>query len=269
MVSKEHRLTTSPPLAGKCVLITRPPAQAPDLAVLLEAEGASVITLSSISIEPVEDASALDAALQSLARYHWAIFTSVNGVRAVGECLARLGLGWGAFKSARIAAIGPATAEALRAAGVAPDLVPGEYVAEAIAQGIGEVRGQRVLLARADIAREALAVELRRKGAEVDEIAAYRTVVRPPDPAALARALAEQPDVITFTSSSTVRGFVASLGVANPAEALRGVVVACIGPITAQTAREAGLTPQIVAETYTMPGLVQAIIAHYADAAQR
>ncbi|HEY7122446.1 MAG TPA: uroporphyrinogen-III synthase [Ktedonobacterales bacterium] len=301
MVSQEHPPTASPPLAGKRVLITRPPAQAPDLAALLEAEGARVITLSSISIEPLEDASALDAALQALARYHWAIFTSVNGVHAVGERLAHLGLSWGVFKGIRVAAIGPATAEVLRVAGVVPDLVPGEYVAEAIAQGIGEVQGQRVLLARADIAREALATELRRKGAEVDEIAAYRTVVRPPDPEALARALAERPDVITFTSSSTVRGFVASLvsisserivgkrlshpsspgrvyqrrskkstdfasEQANPAEALRGVVVACIGPITAQTAREAGLAPQIVAETYTMPGLVQAITAFFAGA---
>jgi uroporphyrinogen III methyltransferase/synthase len=267
MLSQEHSPTVSSPLAGKCVLITRPPDQAPDLAALLEAEGARVITLSSISIEPVEDVSVLDAALQALARYRWAIFTSVNGVRAVGERLARLGLDWSLFQGVQVAAIGPATAAALHSVGIAPDFVPGEYVAEAIAEGIGDVQGQRILLARADIAREALAVELRRKGAEVDEIAAYRTVVRPPDAEALARALAERPDVITFTSSSTVRGFVASLAVANPAEALRGVTVACIGPITAQTAREAGLSPQIVAETYTMPGLVQAIINYYAGTA--
>jgi uroporphyrinogen III methyltransferase/synthase len=266
MINQDQRSATASPLAGKCVLITRPPAQAPDLAVLLEAEGARVITLSSISIEPVEDASALDAALHAVARYHWAIFTSVNGVRAVDERLADLGLSWSGLTGVRLAAIGPATAAALHAVGIAPEFVPGEYVAEAIAAGIGEVQGQRMLLLRADIAREALAVELRRKGAEVDEIAAYRTVVRPPDAEALARALAERPDVITFTSSSTVRGFVASLGQANPAEALRGVTVACIGPITAQTARQAGLTPQIVAETYTMSGLVQAIISFFAGA---
>ncbi len=267
MVNQQDRPPTSLPLAGKRVLITRPPAQAPALAALLEAEGARVITLSAIGIEPVEDASALDAALQNMARYQWAIFTSVNGVRAVGERLAHLGLDWETFTHVCIAAIGPATAAALQAVGIAPQFVPGEYVAEAIAEGIGDVQGRRVLLPRADIAREALAVELRRKGAEVDEIAAYRTVVRPPDAEALARALAEHPEVITFTSSSTVRGFVASLGGADPAEALRGVVVACIGPITAQTAREAGLSPQIVAETYTMPGLVQAIIRYFAYSA--
>jgi uroporphyrinogen III methyltransferase/synthase len=169
-----------------------------------------------------------------------------------------------AIQGCKLAAIGPATADALGAAGAAPAFVPTEYVAEAIAAGIGDVQGQRVLLPRADIAREALALALRRKGAEVEEIAAYRTVVRPPDAEALARALAERPDVVTFTSSSTVHGFVASLAGANPGDVLRGVAVACIGPITAQTARELGLTPQIVAETYTMPGLVQAIIAYYA-----
>jgi uroporphyrinogen III methyltransferase/synthase len=269
-----HQNTTSPlpsplPLAGKRVLITRPPAQAPDLAALLEAAGAEVLTLSSIGIEPLEDARVLDAALQRLTQkhYHWAIFTSVNGVRAVDERLAHLGLHWGAFQNAQRAAIGPATAAALRqATGNSPDLVPEEYIAEAIAAGISDVQGQRILLLRADIAREALAVELRRKGAEVDEIAAYRTVVRPPDAEALARALAARLDVITFTSSSTVRGFVASLGQQDPAEVLGGALVACIGPITAQTAREAGLTPHIIAKTYTMPGVVQAVIDYYAAA---
>ena len=268
MVNQEAAPQSLRALVGRRILITRAPEQAPGLAALLAAEGAEVITLSSISIEPVEDTRALDAALQSLARYQWAIFTSVNGVRAVGARLAHLGLDWRAFTGVHLGAIGPATAAALQAVGVQPDFVPTEYVAEAIAAGIGVISGQRVLLPRADIAREALAVELRRKGAEVDEIAAYRTVPRPPDAEALAQALDERPDAITFTSSSTVRGFVSSLGGANPAEALRGVAVACIGPITAQTARELGLSPQIVAEEYTMPGLVQAIIRYFADSAK-
>ena len=252
------------PLSGKRVLITRPAEQASGLAALLEAEGADVVALSAISIEPAADYTALDRAIRGIEHYQWVIFTSVNGVRAFGERLDRAGLDWQTLKSVRLAAIGPATAAALRAAGVYPDFVPGEYVAEAIAAGIGDVAGQRILLPRADIAREALAVELRRLGAEVEEIAAYRTVTRPPDAQTVSAVLAEHPDVITFTSSSTVRGFLAALSGMSPAEALRGVVVACIGPITAQTARAAGLTPQVVAEEYTMPGLTRAIVAYFA-----
>ncbi len=250
------------PLAGRRILITRAAEQAAGLGALLEAEGAEVLTLSAISIAPADE-HALDEAIQGIERYQWVIFTSVNGVRAFVERLHRAGMDWRALKGVRLGAIGPATAEALRAAGARPDFMPAEYVAEAIIAGIGDVAGQRVLLPRADIAREALAVELRRLGAEVEEIAAYRTVIRQLDAETVMAALAARPDAITFTSSSTVRGFVAALGGLNPAEALRGVAVACIGPITAQTAREAGLTPQIVAEEYTMPGLTRAIVSYF------
>ncbi len=250
-------------LAGRRVLITRPAEQAPGLAALLEAEGAEVVTLSAIRIQPLDDASALDRAIQQRERYQWVIFTSVNGVRAVQDRLDAAGLDWQALKGMRLAAIGPATAAALRSAGAQPDFVPDEYIAEAIAAGIGEVAGQRILLPRADIAREALAIELRKKGAEVDEIAAYRTVTQPLDAERVKAALAQRPNVITFTSSSTVRGFLTGLGGLNPDEMLRGVVVACIGPITAQTARACGLTPQIVADEYTMPGLTRAIVSYF------
>lgn len=255
--------STQRALAGKRVLITRATEQAPGLAALLEAEGAEVLTLAAISIEPAADYHALDQAIRQVEQYQWVIFTSVNGVRAVGQRLEVIGRDWQTFKNARVAAIGPATTEALRKVGVRPDFVPAEYVAEAITAGIGEVPGQRILLPRADIAREALAVELRQKGAIVEEIAAYRTVMQPLDKQMVERVLAQRPDVITFTSSSTVRGFLAALRGANAAEALRGVAVACIGPITAKTAREVGLTPQIVAEEYTMPGLTRAIVAHF------
>jgi uroporphyrinogen III methyltransferase/synthase len=255
--------STQRALAGKRVLITRAAEQAPGLAALLEAEGAEVLTLAAISIEPAADYQALDQALRQVEQYQWVIFTSVNGVRAVGQRLDAVGQNWRSFAQARIAAIGPATAEALRAVGVQPDFVPAEYVAEAITAGIGEVAGQRILLPRADIAREALAVELRRRGAVVEEIAAYRTVTQPLDIQAVEQVLARHPDVVTFTSSSTVRGFLSALQGVNVAEVLRGVAIACIGPITAKTAREAGLTPQIVAEEYTMPGLTRAIVAYF------
>ena len=249
------------PLAGRRIVITRAAEQAAGLSMLLEAEGAEVVSLAAITIEPAADPAALDRAIQLIERYQWVIFTSANGVRAFAERVHLAALDWRAFKGVRLGAIGPATAEALRASGVQPDFMPDEYVAEAITAGIGTVAGQRILLPRADIAREALAVDLRRLGAEVEEIAAYRTAVRPLDAQIVAAVLARRPDAITFTSSSTVRGFLAALP--GGAEALRGVAVACIGPITAQTARAAGLTPQIVAEAYTMPGLTRALVSYF------
>ncbi|HLW00435.1 MAG TPA: uroporphyrinogen-III synthase [Ktedonobacterales bacterium] len=263
LASERLRWVDLRPLSDKRILITRAAEQAAGLSRLLEAEGAEVLTLSAISIEPASDAAALDRALTQIGRYQWVIFTSANGVRAFVERLHHLSLDWRAFKGVHLGAIGPATAEALRASGVQPDFMPDEYVAEAITAGIGAVAGQRILLPRADIAREALAVDLRKMGAEVDEIAAYRTVVRPLDEQTVMAALARRPDAITFTSSSTVRGFVAALPELDAAEALRGVAVACIGPITAQTAREAGLTPQIIAEVYTMPGLTRALVSYF------
>ncbi len=251
------------PLAGRRIVITRAAEQAAGLSALLEAEGAEVLTLAAISIEPAADYTPLDRAIQEIERYQWVIFTSANGVRAFVERLRHAGLDWRAFKGVRLGAIGPATAEALRASGARPDFMPAEYVAEAIVSGIGEVAGQRVLLPRADIAREALAVDLRRMGAEVEEIAAYRTVTRPLDAQTVAAVLAQRPDAITFTSSSTVRGFVAALPGGSAAEALRGVAVACIGPITAQTARAVGLMPQVIAQEYTMPGLTRALVSYF------
>jgi uroporphyrinogen-III synthase len=159
----------------------------------------------------------------------------------------------------RVAAIGPATASALQAHDVTVTLIPDEYVAEAIIESIGVVRSQRILLPRADIAREALAVELQKRGAFVDEIAAYRTLPAQPDPDGLIE-LQRGVDVITFTSSSTVRNFIALAGRnAIPPRA----IIACIGPITANTARELGLRVDVQATDYTMDGLVAALIAHF------
>jgi len=161
--------------------------------------------------------------------------------------------------SGNIAAIGPATAHALEAHGVAVTLIPDEYVAESIVASIGDVRGQRILLPRADIAREALALELRQRGAVVDEIAAYRTLPAQPDPSGLAE-LQRGVDVITFTSSSTVRNFVALVG---QEAILSHTLIACIGPITANTARELGWRVDIMAREYTMTGLVAALAEYF------
>lgn len=255
------------PLAGRRIAITRPREQAAALADRLAALGASVILLPAIRIAPLEDPAALDAAIARLRSYDWLIFTSVNGAHAMAERLAALGRGWAERGLARVAAIGPATAQALAEAGVTVDLTPDEYVAEGILDGLGLVAGQRMLLARADIARRSLADGLRLRGAEVDEVAAYRTIPQPVAPDLIQRMLdTERVDAITFTSSSTVRGLLAGLAASgrDPHTALHGVALAAIGPITAATLREHGLEPTLIATEYTMPGLVAALTDYYA-----
>jgi uroporphyrinogen III methyltransferase/synthase len=253
------------PLRGKRVLVTRAAEQAQEFCALLERAGAEPIVLSAIRIAPAVDYGPLDDALRNLERYDWAIFTSVNGWKAVDAQLRASGRTWQAFQGIKLGAIGPATANALRASGLQVDLMPGEYVAEGILAEIGAVSGQRILLPRADIARATLAAELRQRGAEVDEVVAYRTVAETAATERLAELLATQRlDVVTFTSSSTVRNFVAMLGDRAPAQALRNIVVACIGPITAGTAREFGIAPAIVAAEYTMAGLTRAITDYFA-----
>ena len=247
------------PLAGKRILVTRPRAQAAELCDRLAAQGATPIVFPTIEIAPLDDYTALDRAIRHLAQYQWIVFTSVNGVKFFWERLDAVGAGL--MPTLRVAAIGPATASALQAHDVTITLIPDEYVAEAIIESIGPVQGQRILLPRADIAREALAVELQQRGAIVDEIAAYRTLPAQPDPDGL-RELQRGVDVITFTSSSTVRNFIALAGRDSiPPQA----IVACIGPITANTARELGLRVDVTAAEYTMDGLVAALVQHFAE----
>lgn len=253
------------PLSGRRIAITRPLAQSEGLREALERLGARVTALPVIRIEPATDTAPLDAAVAGLAGYDWIIFTSANGVPAVTARLAAAGRDWSARGRARIAAIGPATADALARIGAAADVVPPEYVAEAIVEALGNVAGQRILLPRADIARQALADELRLRGAEVTEITAYRTVIEPLPPEVLRGPLVEdRVDVITCTSSSTVRGLVASIRAAGlePAPALAGIALAAIGPITAATLREHGLVPAVVAREYTVSGLVDALTGY-------
>ena len=232
------------------VLILRPPEQAADLAAQVRAAGWDPILYAVLRIEPPERWDDLDAALRRLAdaAYDWLVLTSANGVRFVWERLAALGLT--VPDTVRVAVIGPATARALRARGVEPDLMPDAYVAEALADALGDVRGRRFLLARADRARPTLRERLRARGAHVDEVVAYRTVVAPP------AAPPPPADVIAFTSPSTVEGFVQTLG-QRPLPA--HVRIACIGPITAKAARDAGLPVHGVATTYTTEGLIDAI----------
>lgn len=264
-----RKTTTHLPLAGKRIAITRPPEQAAPLAERLAALGATAVPLATIAIAPIEDPAPLDAAIAGLSAYDWLVFTSVNGVAAFDARLAATGRGWDTRGLARVAAIGPATARALEERGVRVDLTPDEYIAEGILDGLGNVAGQRLLLARADIARRALADGLRLRGADVDEVAAYRTVIQPAAPEDLRRALDGdgRVDAITLTSSSTARGLLdglAALG-REPGVALQGVALAAIGPVTAATLREAGLEPALVAGEYTIPGLVAALEAYFSE----
>ena len=255
----EHR-----PLFGKRILVTRAHEQASELSALLISLGAEPIEFPVIKILPADDTTPLDAALTR--HYDWVIFTSVNGVKAVWVRLQAMGRDARALGGTRLCAIGPATSKELATHGLRADFVPAEYVSEAIITGIGNVAGQRILLPRADIARETLADGLRQKGALVDQVTAYRTVTADAqDPQAQdIRAMLEsgQIDAITFTSSSTVRGFVKSQ-VSNPLKraSLKSQmpVIACIGPVTAQTARELRLPVEVVAQEYTLEGLVAAL----------
>lgn len=249
-------------LVGKRVLVTRPRAQAEALCQRLEAKGAVPILFPTIEIAPLLDYAELDAAIRNLARYDWVVFTSVNGVEAFWEQANVVGAGLRPAPTVKIATIGPATAKAVNQHGASVTFMPNEYIAEAIVEGLGDVQGQRFLLPRAELAREALAVELKRRGASVDEIAAYRTLPATPDPASLTE-LQQGVDAITFTSSSTVRNFVAI-------EVTRHLnyqpAIACLGPITAQTAREVGLPVTLTAAEYTLDGLVTALEKYYAQA---
>jgi uroporphyrinogen III methyltransferase / synthase len=252
------------PLQGKRVLVTRARAQAEPLSAVLRAAGAVPVEFPAIRIEPAADYTALDDALRAVQRYDWAIFTSVNAIAHVERRLESLGLSWQALQQTAVAAIGPKTAHELRTRGVAVSYMPAEYVSTAIATGLPLAAGQRVLLARADIADKRLVEGLRARGARVDEFVAYRTTLPRGGAGDLrARLAAHALDAVTFASSSTVRNLCAALG-DDAAALLAPIVVACIGPVTAETARACGLEPRVVARAYTIEGLVAALEAFFA-----
>lgn len=247
-------------LTGVRVVITRPEGQSEALAQRLRRLGAIPVRFPVIAIAAPEVDGALDRALAHMVDYDWIIFTSVNGVAHVWDRLAACaGTAGDSLRGipgfhGRVAAIGPATAAALDQRGVTVHLMPSEFRAEAILAAIGDVAGQYVLLPRADIARADLAHGLRERGAFVIEAAAYRTVPATP-PAAAFEALCRGVDIVTFTSASTARGFVAltqDIPYGDP-------LIACIGPVTADAARELGLRVDAVAEAYTVDGLIEAL----------
>jgi len=242
----------------KRILITRPRAQAHEFAENLRSAGFEPIFFPVIEIRPIENNMALDQALAKLECYDWIVFTSVNAVDVLFERFSSLLLEEGL--GVKFAAIGPKTAEALQARGIALDFVPDEYVAESILAGLGDIRGKWVLLPRAEIARKALPEAIAEAGGIPHEIAVYKTLHVQPDPGGLA-ALKSGVDWITFTSPSTVQNFVAILRQQkmDPLQLVGKPKIACIGPITERAARDAGFEVNVVAERYTTDGLINAL----------
>ena len=252
------------PLLGRSVVVTRAREQASGLAAQLADLGAEVIQFPTIDIKPLEDYSSV----RNLGAYDWLIFTSANGVKCFWERLEAQGLDARALYGLQVAAIGPATAQAVRTHGIAPDFVPEAYIAESVAEGlIGlGMDGKKVLLPRAREAREVLPEELRKAGAQVDVLPVYETV-----PAAahrdevLQRLEAGTLDAVTFGSSSTVDNFFAQI----PADTIRNqpegkrVKFASIGPVTTKTLAKYGFACDIQPEDFTIPALVKALTAHY------
>ena len=245
------------PLFGQRIVVTRAREQADALSARLEALGAHAIELPTIEIRPPADPAPLDRSIANLASYDWLIFTSATGVRRFVE---RLDASDADLRSlhARICAIGPATRAAIEALHLKVDLMGAEYIAEGLLAALAghNLAGTRILLPRAAVARDAVPVELTRRGAHVDVVEAYRTAMPDDAPARAAEIFARQPDWITFTSSSTVQNFVAAAG----KTALDGVKVASIGPITSNTARALGIEVTVEAATFTIDGLVEAIL---------
>lgn len=251
------------PLFGRRIVVTRARAQAGELSEELEGLGAEVHEFPTIEIRPPEDFGPLDAAIHELDSFGLIVFTSVNGVDAFLARLRHHDLDLRAVpRDAKVAAIGPATAERLEGAGLRVDAVPREYRAEALIEVLGEypLAGERVLIPRARVAREILPEKLREAGAEVVVPPAYESVPSSRGKEELSvRLRTGEVDCVTFTASSTVENFVGAFGEAEAARLLSGTRVACIGPITANTARGRGLRVDVEADEYTIPGLVEAV----------
>jgi uroporphyrinogen-III synthase len=258
------------PLAGLRIVVGRARHQASALSSGLRKLGAEVAEIPFIEIRKARSYKPLDSSLKSMHDYDWLILTSVNGVDALWERLHKLRLTKSQLKHLKIAAIGPATKKAIEKRGLKVHVVPEEYIAESVVESLpDQVAGKRVLLARAKVARDVIPRELRKLGATVDVAEAYETVI--PESSrrklqAILRNPKRRPHVITFTSSSTVRNFVALLGnmwrgrprprKPSPLDDVRFV---SIGPVTSSTLREVGLRVDIEAKEYTIPGLIKAI----------
>ncbi|HTA24987.1 MAG TPA: uroporphyrinogen-III synthase [Terriglobales bacterium] len=260
-------MTNHRPLAGIRILVGRARHQAGALSSGLRKLGAEVVEIPFIEIRPPRSYKLLDAALKNIDTYDWLILTSVNGVEALWGRLKKRHLTKRHLQHLKIAAIGPATKHAIEKHGVKVHVVPKEYVAEAVVKSLRRrVAGKRVLLARASVARDVIPRELRELGAKVNVVEAYETVIPRSSRARLLAVLKDPnrcPHTITFTSSSTVRNFVALLEGNHHGQDARAYIretqLASIGPVTSSTLRDLSLSVDIEAREYTIPGLIDAI----------
>ncbi|SHJ84115.1 uroporphyrinogen-III C-methyltransferase [Paramaledivibacter caminithermalis] len=254
-------------LFGKRVLVTRTRSQASKLSKKIESLGGEAIEFPTIEITPKEDYSKIDKAIGEIEKYKWIIFTSINGVKFFFDRMKKLGFDIRLLKNAKLCAIGPATANKLNQLGLVVECIPDEYRAESIVEALKDKieAGDSVLLPRADIARRVLEEELLKLGAKVDNIHVYKTTIPEYKKGELVKLLKDSKiDIITFTSSSTVKNFYKILGEDN-INLLNDASIAAIGPITAKTARELNIKVDIEAKEYTIDGLVDAIVNYYSN----
>jgi len=250
----------SAPLRGLTIVLTRERRKADSLAGAFERLGASVVACPTIEIADPEDPTELARIAGRLEEFHWIVFTSANGVERAFDQLTAAGLDAQQFGRLRIAAVGPATAEAARLRGLHVDVVPEAYVAESLFEALGTVgplHGSRILLARASIARDVLPDALRNAGALVEVVDVYRTITPEGAAGSVSDLLeADLDPLITFTSSSTAEKFAALSG----GRPITGIRAACIGPVTAAAARACGFSVVAVASSHTTAGLVESVV---------
>ncbi len=263
-----HPAPGGKPLANKRILVTRPREQAQAFIDLLDAQGAELLVFPTITIIPPRDWGEVDAALEKISYYDAVIFTSVNGVRFFFQRMHEKGMDISCLADASVCAIGPGTAARLQERGIRVDLIPDLFQAESLVEALARagIAGKRYLLPRAAEARDVLPEEIVRQGGRIDVVAVYRTESAGSDGEKLKHLLQHKGiDVISFTSSSTVRSFMEMMCFPQAAvqDLVQGVVIACIGPITAQTVLSYGMKPDIIATTYTVEGLTKAIISFF------
>lgn len=252
------------PLFGKQIIVTRARAQASDFVERLQESGANTLEFPTIETVEPESWADLDAAVERIAEYDWMIFTSVNGLGYLLYRLKQTGRDIRQLAGPKLCAIGSKTAEAVESVGMKVDLVPNEYRAEAIIEAIGDVKGKKILIPRAQEAREILPEELGKMGATVDVVTAYRTVRPTAKKDAILKQIRDsEVDMVTFTSSSTVTNFAGMFEKSELAEIQGKLKVASIGPITSETAKKLGFKVDVSPDEYTIDGLTQSIIGYY------
>ncbi len=265
-----HRLATSKksehlPLEGKRIIVSRAKDQASILSDALRSLGANVVEIPFIEIRPPQSFAALDKAMAGILNYDWLILTSVNGVKMLFARMAQLGKSEADLLHLKLAAIGPATRKAIELHGLPVDVMADEYVAESLVSALENqvTTGERILLARAKVARDVIPASLRELGAKVDVVEAYETILPESSRKQLEQILSEpdKPFAITFTSSSTAKNFVDLVGQERAhSNLLDGVKLVSIGPVTSDTLRELGLRVDAEASEYTIPGLLEALV---------